>query len=355
LAVGVVALTLSLPATTSATGGAAGGIGAEPIVTGLEFPAPFTFAPDGRIFYGETYTGEIRIFDPPTSTDTLFFTLPGEPGGSTGLLGLVLAPGYPARPHVYAHVTRTTDGVLTNQIVRIRDAGGVGRQPRIIYAAAAGLDHFGGRMLFGADGLLYLVAGDAGDPANAQDLTNTSGKMLRMTPTGEVPPGNPFPDSLIWSYGLRNSLGFAFDPLTGYLWEEDNGPECNDEVNLIRKGLNYGWGPAATCDVPPAPPRNTNQDGPSPVLPAEYFGTSIAPTGLGFCAGCGLDGAEGTMFLGTFNTLEIRQAILTANRRDVASVVPVYEHPSFILSIERGPDGSLYFSDDTGIYRLIQT
>jgi glucose/arabinose dehydrogenase len=336
----------------AATGG---GIGAEPVATGLEFPAAFTFAPDGRIFYAEATTGEIRIFDPVTGSDTLFFTLPVDPGGRPALLGLSLAQGYPARPFVYAYAARTVQEVLTNQLVRIRDVGGTGTQPRVIYQSEAGNEHFGTRLLFGADRTLYVYVGDGGDPANAQDLTNTNGKMLRMTASGGVPPDNPFPDSLIWAYGLRNSIGFDFDPQTGFLWEEDNGPECNDELNLLRVGLNYGWGPAATCSTPPPPPRNTNQDGPNPVLPAEYFETPTAPTGLGFCSGCGLTGAEGTMFFGTYNTFEIRQAVLTANRRDVASVSTAYSHSSFILAIEQGPDAALYFSDDTAIYKLVQT
>lgn len=331
----------------------AGGIGTEPVATGLEFPATFTFAPDGRIFYGEAMTGEIRIFEPANGSDMLFFTLPVDPSGRAGLIGLVLAPDYASRPFVYAYVVRTIDAVLTNQIVRLRDAGGTGTDPRVIYSSVAGQEHHGTRMLFGSDRMLYVMVGDAGDPANAQDLTNTNGKILRMTSSGNVPPDNPFPDSLIWAYGLRNSFGFDFDPETGFLWEEDNGPECNDEVNLIRKGRNYGWGPAGTCEVPPRPPRNTNQDGPSPVLPAEFFSRN-APTGVAFCSGCGLVGAQGDMFVGTYNTFELLQVVLTSDRRDVASVAGAYVHSSFILSIEQGP-GALYISDDSAIYKLVQS
>lgn len=333
--------------------GTATGIGAVPVVSGLDFPAAFTFAADGRIFYTQTYTGEIRIYDPSNGSDTLFYTLVGS-NNVQGVLGLALIPTYPTQPYLYAYVTRTVLGVLKDQIVRIRDNGGVGTQPKVIYEFNAGNDHHGGRMLFGSDGQLYVVTGDEDDPANSQDLSSTLGKMLRMTPTGGIPPGNPF-GTLVWAYGLRNSFGWAFDPQTGNLWEEDNGPECNDEINLIQKSKNYGWGPLATCTTPPAPPRNTNQDGPRPVLPAEYFATPTAPTGVAFCQGCGLTGAEGHLFYGNFNTLNIHEVVLTADRRRISSDSIAFTHSSIVLSIERGPDGSLYFSDDTSIYKLVQT
>src|SRR5262249_29735556 len=150
----------------------------------------------------------------------------------------------------------------------------------------AGSNHNGGAIHFGPDRRLYAVIGENGKAPNAQDLTTYAGKVLRMTRTGRVPPDNPFPDSLVWSYGLRNSFGFAFDPLPGDLWETENGPTCNDEVNRIVRGANYGWGPSETCEG--TAPGNTNQDGPDPVLPLAVFNPVIAPTGAAFCDGCGL-------------------------------------------------------------------
>lgn len=348
----VVALVLVVMFVT-APPGRTGGVGAEAVVTGLDFPAAFTFDPNGRIFYANAYAGEIRVYDPSSESDTLFFEFVGLSEGES-VLGLVLIPGYPTDPYLYVYVVRTVQDVLRNQIVRLRDLGGVGTQPIVIYQTAAPSDGHGGRMLFGSDGMLWVVTGDAGDPANAQSLTNTLGKMLRMTPAGKRPPGNPF-GNRVWAYGLRNSFGWDFDPQTGFLWEQDNGPECNDEINLIRKGQNYGWGPSGTCEEPPLPPRNTNQDGPSPVLPVEYFASPTAPTGVAFCEGCGLTGAEGHLFYGNFNTMNIREVVLTENRRQIASDTTVYDHSSIVLSMERGPDGALYFSDDTSIYRLVQT
>ncbi len=114
--------------------------------------------------------------------------------------------------------------------------------------------HNGGRIKFGPDGALYAVVGEHANAVNAQTVnrnTNLGGKVLRMTPDGGVPAGNPFPGSFVWAYGIRNSFGFTFDPTQGSFWLTDNGPSCNDEVNRIVKAGNYGWGPQATCNVPP--------------------------------------------------------------------------------------------------------
>jgi aldose sugar dehydrogenase len=332
-------------------------IGAEPIVSDLSFPAAFTFAPDGRIFYGERFTGEIRIFDPDTGSDELFFTVKKlETSGERGLLGLALHPDYPDAPFVYAYATRNVRGTIRNQILRITGGGdGGGCCPRAIFSSdtASGSYHDGGRILFGTDGMLHAIVGEAHTPANAQNLSNNAGKILRMTPGGKVPPDNPIPGSLILAYGIRNSYGFTFDPLNGRLWETENGPACNDEVNLVRPGQNYGWGPSQTCSTPPPAPENTNQDGPNPQLPEVFFTPTIAPTGAVFCAGCGLSGSEGALLFGAWNTGEVRRAILSGDRKDIASMAVVYDHPAGVLSMERGPDDALYFSDSDQIFRLV--
>jgi glucose/arabinose dehydrogenase len=330
-------------------------IGTTPVVTGINNPAAFTFAPDGRIFYGERLTGQIRIYNPATHSNTLFFTVPNVSiQGEQGLLGLAIDPKYPAKPYVYAYATRSVGG-LHDQIVKITDVGGTGSNMTIIWSGdtVAGQYHDGGRILFGPDGKLYAVQGEAHDSSNAQDLTNDAGKILRMNRKGQVPKNNPFTASLIWSYGHRNSFGFNFDPLTGYLWETENGPECNDEINFIKKGRNYAWGPHETCSTPPAPPANTNQDGPNRVFPLLFYTPTIAPTGAAFCVGCGLSGSDGALFFGAYNDHNLRRVILTADRKHVMSSGSVYTHPQSILSVERGPDKLLYLSDPQGIYMLV--
>ena len=329
---------------------------ATPVVTGLSFPAAFTVAPSGRIFYGERLTGVVRMTDPGSGWTAPFFRVPDlATSGEQGLLGIALDPEFPRSPFVYLYATRVVSGAAENQILRVRSFRATGADMTVIYRAPAAVFHNGGRILFGPDGMLYAVTGDATSPGNSQNVSSSLGKVLRMTPLGTAPADNPFPGSLTWAYGIRNSFGLAFDPLTSGLWQTENGPACNDELNRIFKGLNYGWGPRQTCSTPPAPPLNTNQDGPSPVSPAAFYTSPPAVTGIAFCSGCGLGpSSEGALLYGTFNTRQIRQVELASRARHrVASEVVAYTHPSSVLSVERGPDGSLYFSDPSGIYRLV--
>jgi aldose sugar dehydrogenase len=332
-------------------------VGAAPIVTGLDYPAAFTFDPTGRIFYGERLTGEVRIYDPATSQDTLFITIPNLVFvREQGLLGIALHPRYPTAPLVYVYATRNVGGSDRNQIIRIRDVGGVGQSPRAIWTEdiVAAKNHNGGRIMFGPGGRLFAVVGEAGSPDNAQNLNNDGGKILRMTPSGGVPPDNPFPGSLIWAYGIRNSFGFTFDPLTQDLWETENGPICNDELNRIDPGANYGWGPNWTCSTPPPPPQNTNQDGPNPVMPAAFFESVIAPVGNAFCVGCGIPASEGSFFFGGYLTGDVWQVTLTPDRTAIDSMVVVFHHTGTLTSFERGPDGAVYFSDaEGGIWKFV--
>ena len=346
----VAVMTMALASQPASAGGPnqGSGITAIPIVTGLAYPAAFTIAPDGRIFYGERLTGNIRVYNPVDHSNKLFGVIPGvQSQGERGLLGLALQAA--AFPIVYAYATRLVNGTPTNQILKVAAV------PTVIFTSNVPSQqiHNGGRILFGPDGDLYAVIGEAGNPSNSQDLSRHGGKILRMTATGAVPPGNPFQGNLVWSYGHRNSFGFTFDPLTGRLWETENGPECNDELNLINAGANYGWGPHESCSSPPPPPANTNQDGPSPTMPLAWFTPTIAPTGTAFCVGCGLPSSEGTLFFGAYNTNTITRVVLDASRTGIVSMQAVYTHPNPILSMERGPDKAIYFSDPSGIYKLV--
>ena len=328
-------------------------VGERPVLS-APWPAAFTFDPGGRIFYGERFTGEIRIYDPATKSDTLFYTLPDvATSGEQGLLGLALHPGYPGKPFVFAYYTRNTNGV-ENAIVRLTDSGGVGGGLKTLITVPAGGIHNGGVIHFGPDRRLYAVVGENGNPANAQNLGINLGKVLRMTATGGVPSDNPFPGSVVWSFGLRNSFGFTFDPQTGNLWEPENGPECNDELNRIVAGGNFAWGPHETCSGDA--PRNTNQDGPRPrILPRAFYPSTIAPTGAAFCQGCGLGSSlKGRLVFGDYNNGDIHAVTLTADRLDVASQTVVHHHSSGVLGVERAPDGTLYFSDSDGIFRLVR-
>jgi glucose/arabinose dehydrogenase len=333
---------------------------AVPVATGLADPAGFTFSPTGRIWYLEKNTGQVRVRNVATGADHLFTTITHVNGaGERGALGIAFHPRYPAKPFVYVYATRTLSGRTWNELLRIRVTGGRPAGRRVLFRSPvdASTNHNGGRIMFGPDRKLYVVIGDGGseypkDPAHAQNLKELRGKILRIEPNGSIPTDNPF-GTRVWSYGHRNSFGSAFDPRTGRLWESENGPACNDEINLVVKGGNYAWGPHQACGSLPAP-KDTNRDGPSPRrMPAHWFVTTLGVTGLAFCDACGL-GLNGRALMGDVNTGSIRIVTLTTGRRGIARVRVGLRAGTPVYSIETDARGRIFFSGPTGIWRLVR-
>jgi glucose/arabinose dehydrogenase len=194
-----------------------------------------------------------------------------------------------------------------------------------------------------------MAVGDALDPGAAQDQRSDRGKILRLaSPIGL---GGDAAD--VYASGIRNSYGMAFDPKSGDLWETENGPTCNDEINSVRPGGNYGWGPTGNCDDRPSP-RSTNADGEDPILPLLTFTPPIAPTGIAFCEGCGLGSAnEGALFFADYNNGDIHRVTLDSSREHIVNERVVAETPDLALSMEVGPDQALYVSSYISIFRLV--
>ncbi len=327
-----------------------------PVKTGLNGPSGFTFSPNGKIWYLERATGEVRTLNPKTGADHLFYKIASvNSAGERGALGIALDPAWRTQPFVYVYVTRTWNGALRNVLVRIRNDGGHGTHFRVLLStppSASGY-HNGGRILFGPDHKLYVMIGDGHNASNAQDRTsNLQGKILRLDRDGTAAVGNPY--RRIWSFGHRNSFGFTFDPRTGRLWETENGPQCNDEINLIVRGGNFGWGANENCSG--TAPRDTNNSGPKPRrLPKTYFPTPIGITGAAFCLACGLGASvNGDLVFGDVNTGSIRAINMNASRAGFSASSRVLLTPSTggVHSLEIGPNHRIYFSGPNGIYRL---
>ncbi|HEX6131321.1 MAG TPA: PQQ-dependent sugar dehydrogenase [Actinomycetota bacterium] len=221
----------------------------EPYLRDLAFPTNMASAPDGRLFFTEKDTGRVRVVTPGGDLlPTPFAAYDVTNAGETGMLGIALDPDFPEQPWVYLYLSEAASG--RNVLLRVRADGNVaGREERLLtlLPASSGY-HNGGDLAFGADGMLYVAVGEAHDPARAQDPSDPGGAILRVAPDGSVPPDNPFGgDSLAYTIGNRNSFGLCVDPATGDVWETENGPDRDDEVNLLRPGANLGW-PEATGD-----------------------------------------------------------------------------------------------------------
>jgi glucose/arabinose dehydrogenase len=322
------------------------------VIGDLNQPVSFDFDSRGRIWFVQKPIGEVQVFNPRNGDRYRFARISRLiTDGANGLLGIALHPEFPAVPNVYVLATRLISGDATVQLLLLTADPGGPPQVDVIYSSPTNSQHSGGRLVFGPDGMLYVTIGDALDPSNAQDLSSTSGKILRLRPDGRAAPGNPF-GSRVWAYGIRNSFGLAFDPRNGNLWETENGPECNDEMNRIRRGGNYGWGPSADCGSATAP-LDTNRDGPQPILPLRWFTPPVSLTGVAFCEGCELGPrAEGAMFIGAYNTGGLYRATLSPDRAGIRSMVEVAAPGDLLLSLEVGPNDAIYYSTYLGIFRL---
>lgn len=206
------------------------------VATGLDVPWGLDFLPNGDALVAERGGDVVRVGS-GGQTEPVGQIQAAEPSGEGGLLGLAISPNFTSDRLVYLYYSTSDD----NRIARATFRGGrLGEPDPILTGIPSEVFHDGGRILFGPDGMLYASTGDAGVGERAQDLDSLGGKILRMTPDGEPAPGNPFRDSLVYSYGHRNVEGLAFDS-AGRLWASEFGENTWDELNLIRPGENYGW------------------------------------------------------------------------------------------------------------------
>jgi glucose/arabinose dehydrogenase len=236
----------------AATGGVAlgaGAAGAAPalaaprvdrtLAKGLAVPWGIALLPSGNALVGERDSGDVHVVrrrGGRRRVGHLKVYSQLSRAGEGGLLGLALHPDFRSNRLVYAYVSTADD----NRIVRMRYANGkLGKRRLVLGGIPQNVHHNGGGLAFGPDGLLYASTGDGEVGARAQSRSSLGGKVLRLTPDGEVPSGNPF-GNYTWSMGHRNVEGIAFDPRGG-LWASEFGEKETDELNRIVPGANYGW------------------------------------------------------------------------------------------------------------------
>lgn len=169
--------------------------------------------------------------------------------GQGGLLDIALAPDFETSSWIYLTYAHPTKEGATTALARAKlmDDKLVDWQDLLIAnASSSSGQHFGSRIAFDGKGHVFFSVGDRGERANAQDLSNHAGSILRLNLDGSVPGDNPYvrhgnisPE--IWSFGHRNPQGLFFDSTTQLLWSNEHGPRGGDEINLIRVGANYGW------------------------------------------------------------------------------------------------------------------
>ena len=329
------------------------GFAIDPVLTGLSVPVKMALAPDGRLFFSELSTGNIRVVAADgTLRPTPFATVAVQAGAERGLLGIALDPSFASNGSVFAYATVPADEAkpVRGQILRFTANGDLGGAPTVVVDdLPSGLVQNGGDLQFGPDGMLYLTVGDTGDSTLAQADGALAGRILRYAPDGSIPADNPDPAGPEWVRGLRNSFDMAFHAPTGGLFASENGPTFGDELNFIQRGRNYGWE-----TLPP--------DFPGPLVGRRLTSWTpvIVPTGIAFHDGTGFGAAYAdALFLAGYDDADVRRILLSGpSLADYDAQFPfarfddaggVDQKPLDLLA---APDGDLLVSTFTAIWRI---
>lgn len=211
------------------------------VTSNLDTPWDLVWGPDDMIWVSER-GGRISRVDPSNGRRIGVGEVEGVVEiGEGGLMGMALHPDFPREPWVYAMHSYGGSGGTQNRLVRLRWNGrALGQQQVLLDGLPGSWIHNGARVIVGRDRHLYITTGDASNASNAQDSTSLAGKVLRLDLDGRVPRDNPF-GTAVWSWGHRNAQGLVQHPRTGTLYATEHGSGDNDEVNIIRRGRNYGW------------------------------------------------------------------------------------------------------------------
>lgn len=326
------------------------------------YPVSLAFAPDGRLFYTEKTTGNVRVVSPEGILQREpVIHLETSAVVERGMLGIALDPDYATNGYIWVYHTAaaTARDYASNRVVRFREENGVGSDPQImldIPLVNQTVMHNGGNLHFDDEGFLYVSVGDYENAANAQDMETLQGKIHRfmVTDAGLVPaPGNPFAGSSIYAFGLRNPYDFTFDPLTGRIFATENGPTCDDEVNLILPGFNYGWGENYRC-VGTDP---VDLDFYAP--PLLSLTPTEAPTGIIIYNHPAIPEWQSDLFFCGWNFGILRRVELNDARTQVTAVHELdLGDVQCRIDLEVGPEGALYFvsvnaTEGGAIYRLV--
>ncbi|MER5538198.1 PQQ-dependent sugar dehydrogenase [Streptomyces mirabilis] len=334
----------SAPRATETAAPAKGSVKVVRTVTeDLKSPWGLAPLPEGGLLVSSRDEGTITRVDEKTGKKTELGQVPGvAPAGEGGLLGIALSPAYASDHMIYAYFTTASDNRIVRMLYDEKKPSGeqLGAPDTIFKGIPKGMIHNGGRIAFGPDRMLYAGAGETGDRGQAQDTKALGGKILRMTPDGDPAPGNPFDNSVVYSYGHRNVQGLAWDDKQR-LWASEFGQDTWDELNQIKPGDNYGW--------PVVEGRNDDPKYHNPV--AQWHTDQASPSGIAYAEGsiwmAGLRGQrlwriplEGT------EAAAAPQAFLKGEYGRLRTVVPAGGDKLWLVTSETDGRGSPGKGDD---------
>jgi glucose/arabinose dehydrogenase len=321
----------------------------------VAFPVAMEFAPDGRLFIAEK-NGTVRAITPDGKVSDPILTLANiDASGERGLLGLALDPNFAENGYLWAFYTR--GDALVNRVSRftVTDDKAVDEQVsfefKIAFETSTILN--GGGLHFGPDGMLYISAGSTNNVFASNEPDSPQGKLHRVDPAtfpAAPAPGNPTPGSTIYARGLRNMFDFTFNPANGWLYGTENGGDCDDEINLIAPGGDYGWHTDGLCEDNALPADYPYQ---KPLL---YFTPTISPTGIMFYDGDVFPEWKGNMIFCSWHVGKMIRVELTEDGYHIKKTERIETGLDRQCRIDllQGPDGNIYYSDITAIYRVVR-
>jgi glucose/arabinose dehydrogenase len=335
----------------------------ETVARGLENPWGLAFLPDGRMLVTER-SGRLRIVSAKGELSQPLAGLPRiHARGQGGLLDVLLDPGFAGSRLIYLSYAEARDnGRAGTSVARARlNAAGTGLEGlEVIFRqepSHTGSNHFGSRLVLDRAGALFVAVGDRYDlRGEAQNPSNHIGKIIRIKPEGGAADDNPKKPGWapeVWSIGHRNVQGAALNPATGALWTAEHGARGGDEINIPRKGLNYGW-PAITYGIDYSGARigaGTAKEGME--QPVFYWDPSIAPSGMAFYTGDKFPQWRGNVLVGA-----LAGSLVTRLELDGDKVVReeriLRELRERIRDVRQGPDGFVYLLTDSPQGRILR-
>ena len=334
-------------------------------VARFDEPWAMTFLPDGRLLVTEK-AGRLWVQDVANGKRTRIGRVPEVVhAGQGGFADVVLHPQFSSNGWVYLSYAEAGDGNTSGAAVarakldlednELEDLQVVWRQvPKV-----AGHGHYGHRIAFDADGMLWITSSERQKFDPAQDMASNLGKIVRLRDDGSVPEGNPFAGqgdvaAQVWSLGHRNMLGIDFDR-DGRLWVHEMGPKGGDELNLIEKGANYGYPIVSNgdhYDGRPIPDHDTQPQYRAPVI---TWTPVISPAGFVIYDGDRYPGWNGSGLIGGLSSQSlVRVAFDGTSAREAER----FDMGTRIREVEQGPDGTIWLLEDGGkgaqgrLYRL---
>ena len=343
------------------------------VAAGLDKPWGLTFLPGGKMLVTEK-PGRLRVV---TADGKLSEPVAGLPQVDArdqgGLLDVALDPRFASNQLIYWSYSEPAAEEGANNTAVARGKFVDGAAPRVdevkvIYHQAPSLKstlHYGGRLVFGRDGTLFITQGERSitpGRMQAQQMDSLLGKIVRINSDGTIPKDNPFVATAgaraeIWSLGHRNIQAAALHPTTGELWEVEHGTRGGDEINVARKGKDYGW-PTIAYGIEysgtPITGNITAQAGLE--QPLYYWDPVIAPSGMAFYTGNLFPAWKGNLFIGGHGTkdlvrLELNGEKVVGEERLLTDLQPQREA---IRDVRQGPDGAIYLLTDSKEGRLVK-